>query len=79
MQSELQLLNNFESDNSWLNANYEKLQVEFSNEFVAISNGKVVGAEKSVEKLVQILKSKGIDMISVLIEFIPKKGLKIII
>ena len=79
MQPELQLLNNFEADNKWLNANYEKIQQEHPNEFVAVSRGIIVGSGKSVEKIVHEMNAKGIDASSALIEFVPEKGLKIII
>jgi hypothetical protein len=76
---ELQLLNSFENDNTWLNSNYNELQKEHPNQFVAIDKEKVVGSNEKVEKLVETLKSKKIDTAVVLIEFIPQKGLKIIL
>ena len=79
MQTELQLLNSFEADNNWLNSNYVKFQKEYPNEFVAISNEKIVGFGKNIENVVKALQSKGIDAASVLIEFIPEHGLKIIV
>lgn len=79
MQLELQLLNSFENSNKWFNLNYKKIQIEHPNEFVAVSSEKIIGSGKNVEGLVQVLNSKGIDTASVLIEFIPEKGLKIIV
>lgn len=76
---ELQLLNDMENDNAWLNSNYEKLQKDHPNQFVAIDKCKVVGSSENVEKLVETLNSLKISAVSVLVEFIPQKGLKIIL
>lgn len=79
MSQELTLLNNLENDGKWLNEHYEKLQEEHPNEFVAIENAKVIGSGKVVDKLVEELRSKKVKVDTVLIEFIPRKGLKIIL
>ena len=75
---ELQLLNDLENNGKWLNENYEKLQEEHPNEFVAIEKAKVIGSGKAVDKLVEELRSKKINVETILIEFVPRKGLKII-
>ncbi len=76
---DLQLLGTLGSDNSWLNAKYEELQEEHPNEYVAVSGKKVIGCGKTIENLIDELKSKKINLSIVLIEFVPEKGLKIIL
>ena len=76
---ELKLLQMFGNDNGWLNSNYEEIQKEHPNEYVAIFNQKIIGDAKNIQTLVEELKSKKIDLSFVLIEFVPEKGLKIIL
>ncbi len=77
--SELQLLSMFESDNNWLNSHYEEMQEEHPNEYVAIFDKKIVGNNGLLQKLIEELQNKKLDLSFILIEFVPEKGLKIIL
>lgn len=79
ISQELALLNSFEKDNKWLNEHYEEVQKSHPNEFVAIENAKIIGSGKVVDKLVEELRSKKVKVETILIEFVPRKGLKIIL
>ncbi len=76
---ETKLLNQFEVNNSWLNSNYNQLQEQHPNEFVAIDKKQVISCNKILQDLVKELKLMKVDTSLVLIEFVPEKGLKIIL
>lgn len=79
MNQELETIKRIEEDNKWLQSNYEKIQEEFENEYVAIKDKNIVDRDKNFNALLRKLKKKDIDPAFILVEFIPKKGLKVII
>ncbi len=76
---ELESIKRMEENNGWLQDNYEILRQRYGNKFVAIDNGNVVGSADTAEELLNNLQEKKVETASVLIEFIPPKGLFLII
>ena len=69
-QQIMQLLNEADSDLVWFKEHLEDLKESYDQEFVAIKNGRIVGSDKDVEKLLKELKKKKIDSKNVLIQFV---------
>jgi hypothetical protein len=72
---EIAVLKTAERDNEWLQSNFEKIQEEHPNEFVVVSQGRVIAGGKDFEEVVKEVEAKGVDPAATLIEFIPEKGL----
>jgi len=76
---EMAALRTAERDNEWLQTNFEKVQKEHPNKFVAVSRGRVIVAGDSADDVVKKAEEKGVDSATTLIEFIPEKGLILIL
>jgi orotate phosphoribosyltransferase-like protein len=79
MNQEVQFITEAQSDNQWLQSHYKEIQEEYPNKFVAIVNKKIITAGEKMENVVKDLKEIGKDPAMVLIEFIPEKGLILIL
>lgn len=66
--------NLFHSNEEWLNSNYEKLREKYSGKVVAIVEPDNIIVKDNHEELVKELEEKGIDLESVAVTNIPKKG-----
>lgn len=69
-QQIMQLLKEADSDLVWFKDHLEELKKSHDQEFIAIKNGRIVGADKNVEKLLKSLKKEKIDSKNVLIQFV---------
>jgi hypothetical protein len=76
MINELQLITSMEKNDAFARKRYTELQKRYANEYVAIDNGRVIAHSKSIKALSEILSSKGVELTTVLVQFIPKMGLK---
>lgn len=76
---EMATLRAAEKDNRWIEKNFEKLQEEHPNRFVAVSRGRVLAEGKDSEKVVKQLERQGVEPATILVEFIPEKGLVLIL
>jgi len=66
--------NTFRRNEEWLNSNYKTLREEYSGKVVAIVEPDNVIVKDNHEELVKELEKKGIDIESVAVTNIPKKG-----
>jgi len=69
----------FEEADIWLHKQLEQevFQTAYQNKFVGIKENKVVASAKTVEGLVEELKSKNLDPNKVFVEFVYPKGVAI--
>jgi hypothetical protein len=67
-----------ETGSSFITKNFQKLQEQYPNKFVAVEEGKVILSSERVEELVHNLQAMKKELGRILIEFIPKKGLIIL-
>lgn len=58
MVSAVDLLSNLEQNTKWLSENYDALQKEFDNEWVAVLNRTVIDHDHELKKLVKRLRTK---------------------
>ncbi len=79
MSQELELLADVESENKWFQNHYGQIQEQHPNQFVAVADQKVIAAGKKAEAVVEQVKKMGKDPAITLIEFVPKKGLIVIL
>ena len=66
--------NTFRRNEEWLNSNYKSLREEYSGKVVAIVEPDNIIVKDNHEELVKELEKKGIDIESVAVTNIPKKG-----
>jgi len=78
MMNELQLIARMEENDALVRKKYTELQKRYANEYVAIDNGRVIAHNKSMKVLSGILRSKGVELATVLVQFIPKRGVEIV-
>ncbi len=73
------MLRTVEKDNEWLQRNFGKIQEQHPNKFVAVSKRQVIADGESSEDVTKEVEKKGINPATILIEFIPEKGLILIL
>lgn len=73
------MLRTVEKDNEWLQRNFGKIQEQHPNKFVAVSKKQVIADGESSEDVTKEVEKKGINPATILIEFIPEKGLILIL
>lgn len=76
---EMTMLQTAERDNEWLTRNFKKIQQEHPNRFIAVSEKYVIAEGRDSEDVINEVKEKGKDPATILIEFIPEKGLLLIL
>lgn len=79
MLSDLDLLNSAVENLKWFHDNFSELQEKYENKIIAIKDKKIIISADNVDKLLAILKNKGIDDSEVLIESIHPKDELIIL
>ena len=77
--SELKALLKIEKDKEFLNKSYEHLKKKYENQYVAISDGKVVAAHRDIDRLFELLKKIKVRPSDILIEFIQPKDMLLIL
>jgi len=70
----IQLLEQRDKSNEFINENYDELIKKFSNKFIAVKDQKVIASGKDFEKVIEQIKKKGLDPSLAIIRFIFKKG-----
>jgi hypothetical protein len=78
MINELQLITSMEKNDTFARKKYVELQKRYANEYVAIDKAKVIAHDEKIKTLSEILSSKGVELTTVLVQFIPKKGVEIL-
>jgi len=78
MMNELQLIARMEENDAFVRRKYTELQKLYSDEYVAIDNGRVIAHNENIKALSDILSSKDVELTTVLVQFIPKRGVEIV-
>ena len=78
MNTELELIKKMESNDKVVREKFEELQERYKNEFVAIKNGKILDHDPNMKKLISRLEEKKEDLLLVMVQFIPEKGIQIL-
>ena len=76
---EMTMLQTAGENNEWLTSNFKKIQKEHPNKFIAVSDEHIIAEGGESEEVINDVKKKGKDPAAVLIEFIPEKGLVLIL
>lgn len=79
MNQEMQLITEAQNENQWLQSHYGEIQKQYPNKFVAVANKRVIAAGEKMEAVATSVKEMGKDPALILIEFIPEKGLILIL
>ena len=75
---EIQLIIRMEENDAFIRKNYTKLQKLYPDEYIVVDNGKVIAHSKNAKSLSSTLKSNGVELTTVLVQFIPKRGVEIV-
>jgi len=76
--NELQLITRMEENDAFVRKKYTELQKWYPDEYIAVDNGKVIAHSKNVKTLNGALKSNNVELTTVLMQFIPKKGVEVV-
>jgi len=79
MMNELQLITRMEENEAFVRKKYAELQKLYSDEYIAVDNGKVIAHSKNAKTLNGVLKSNSVELTTVLVQFIPKRGVEIVL
>jgi len=79
MMNELQLIARMEENDAFVRKKYIELQKLYSDEYIAVDNCKVIAHSKNAKTLSGILKSNDVELTTVLVRFIPKRGVEIVL
>lgn len=74
MNIELTLLDKTFEDLAWLRKHFSKIQEDYGNQCVAITDNSIIESAADKKSLFAKLKQKGIELSSVLVEYIPAKN-----
>lgn len=73
METELNLIKQFEADAVWLKEHKDSLRKDYKNQFVAVKNEEVIAANPKLDAILKELENKGVDAATSVIEFISEK------
>ena len=68
--NEMFLLNKFDQDIEWFKENQKKLEKEYDNNFIAVSERKIVAFDKDLDSLLNKLKGLKLDPSNMFIRFV---------
>ncbi|MFH1445166.1 MAG: DUF5678 domain-containing protein [Nanoarchaeota archaeon] len=72
---ELTILEQAFNNLSWLKDNFKIVQDKFEGKFIAIKDGHIIDSAQNKETLFNKLEKNGVDISTVLIEYIRPKGI----
>lgn len=79
MNQQIQILNSAYENNEWIQSKIEDLRKEHENKFIAVENKELIAEDKDIKKIIKkIIKMKK-NPAAITIEFINKKGFKMIL
>lgn len=70
MMSDLEMLQESNSDLIWLRNNMKSIRAKYEGEFIALKNKEIVAFAPNVDVLIRKLKEANVDENSVLVKFI---------
>jgi len=75
---ELQLITRMEENDAFVRKKYTELQKLYADEYIAVDNCKVIAHSKNAKTLSGVLKSNCVELTTVLVQFIPNRGVEIV-
>ena len=78
MSREIELINALEKSGKWVGTHYEKLRKAYPNQFIAVKGSKVIVHDRDPSNVLKKLEKMKEDVTTVLIQFIPEKGVEIL-
>ncbi|OGI12298.1 hypothetical protein A3K64_03170 [Candidatus Micrarchaeota archaeon RBG_16_36_9] len=79
MIQELEMINEMEQDNKWLESHSEEIRKKYENKFIAIKNKSIIAFSPTLDGIIKELEEKGEKPSLVSIEFVHKKDFRIIL
>lgn len=78
MEYELQLIKKMDQNDKLIRDRYSELKEKYGNRYIAIDSGNVIADAKNLVELEKILKKGSVDILTVLVQYIPKIGIEIL-
>ena len=79
MRSELQQLIEVQKTTEYIKNSYDLLKKNYTNQYIAIKDGRIIAHDKDMATIFQLLKSKKINLATVLIEFLHPKDILLVL
>ena len=76
-EQELQILKEFntlEVNSKFMSNNFREIRKKYGGAFVAILGGKIIASAVSFQEIMETLKDNKINLLEVIIQFVPKEG-----
>lgn len=70
----LLLFDRMEKNSRLVREGYEGLQKQYGDSYIAIDDGKVIASRSSLDSLRGYLRQKKVELTTVVVQYIPKKG-----
>ena len=77
-RNEIQLIKQLDRNDKAVRDNFESMRKQYANKYVAVDKGKIILSDSSLENLKKRLQEKRIAILTVLIQYIPAKGVVIL-
>lgn len=78
-QSELQQLIEVQKNTEYIKKSYDSLKKNYTNQYIAIKDGKMIAHNEDMATVFKLLKSKKINPATVLIEFLHPKDILLVL
>jgi len=79
LSEEKRILEKIEEEESYFNSHYEDFLERYEGLILAIKDRKVIEAEETIEKLLEKLEKKGVNIYETFITSLPKKSIAFIL
>ena len=79
MQAELEAIETLRQDTRWLHEHIEELRRTYAGQFVAVKTQQVINSNKSLTRLLRMVKKSGTDPATILVEFVSAKPVRVIL
>jgi len=76
---EVQGLQELCKDSEFLRSAYDRLKIQFENQYIAIKNQKVIDHDRDLNQLIKSIRAKNLDPASILIEFLHPRDMVLIL
>lgn len=78
MEEEVQLIKKMRENDRAIRDNFAKLRKEHPDQYVAVDNGIVLASADNLQLLKKQIEEKKLKLATLLIEYIPKKGVVVL-
>ncbi|MCL4379228.1 MAG: DUF5678 domain-containing protein [Candidatus Marsarchaeota archaeon] len=78
MAGELELIKQMDKNARLVREKLDALKRSYPDQYVAIDNGRVIAHNSTLKALNDVLDKKKVELTTVLVQFVPRKGVEIL-